>query len=510
MSGGGVENGPTVEGDLAKTPLGHVLIYCLGKRLTGSFVVYPDPRESGDPNARAIIMVRGGMIVATQSTGSTGSTGGTEDTEDTQLARTVLEALAPLCAQTGGAYAFYSGQDRLDPDQATVQGTADPRAVVAHALRNHYPSTVIDSALAGLEGQYIAESADADYHAYGLRPEELAWTRHLGKPVPVDGLLRGAGLLPDQARRMLYLLRITKAIALAAAPVAAATTTPDDGPDGEASDFEPTSQVVPVESLVPPPNLPEPLAKCWKEILGRHHRLEHDDCFQVLGLPRHANSKAAEVAFLKLSRQWSPQRLPPELAPMLPRAKAVFGRMRAAHRTLSDPFRRIEYLADLDAGGGTPSKRHGLGSVRSGVGHLREARRKLREQDLDAALAHAHLAVAADDTNPEAIALYSYLRFEIGERQPQFVDEALANLGLALEINPRCPAAHRFSGLILEHAQRRGEALAHYEQAMREDADDVHSASRWRDLAEAAERESQATLQDRASSIVGKLFSKLG
>jgi len=490
MSGGSGENGPTVEGDLAKTPLGHVLIYCLGKRLTGSFVVYPDPRISGDPNASAVVMVRGGMVVAAQTQ---------------QDGRTVLESLAPLCAQTGGGYAFYSGQDRLDPDRPSVQGTADPRAVVAHALRTGYPSAVVDTVLTGLDGQYVSESRDADYHAYGLRPEELAWTRQLVHAIAVDRLLKGAGLLPDQARRMLYLLRITKAITIAtSAPAHEAEDS------GDTADFEPDSQVVPIENLAPPAGLPEPSAQRWREILGRHHRLEHDDCFQVLGLPRHANSKAADAAFAKLARHWTPQRLPAELAPMMSRAKAVFGRMRAAHRTLSDPWLRIEYLADLDAGGGTPSNRHGLSGVLSAEQHVRRSRRKLQERDNDAALFHAHQAVAADDVQPDAIALYSYLRFEVGGRDPQLVDEALANLAFALEINARNALARRFSGVILEHAGRPHEALEHFAHAMREDPDDVHSASRFRELSELSERESQSSLQDRASSVIGKLFGKLG
>jgi len=83
-----------------------------------------------------------------------------------------------------------------------------------------------------------------------------------------------------------------------------------------------------------------------------HDKLATLDHYELLGVPRDANSEALRAAFMRNSRELRGERLPPELASMRLPAARVMQRMLAAYRMLTDRQSRRTY--DERLRGSTP------------------------------------------------------------------------------------------------------------------------------------------------------------
>lgn len=530
----------TVEGELEKTPFGHVLIYCLGRGLSGSFRVGARPEATPETT----LLVRAGCVVAAQF-----------DSQPESL----RDGLAQLCTWTRGHYAFYGGRNLLDGAAGALEGQEDPRAVVAHALRRDYPAAVINEVVDTLREVHVAPNAELDLAPYALTPLERAWVQAIDGPVATVTLLQDGGLGEAHAARLLYLLRATRAIqvvqapaaaapprAAAAAPVAitehtqeasqspAAPAADTTGTTDAAHDFEPRSEVVEVGGAGAPGGLDAELTALWREVRARHRRLPHDNCFELLDLPHDANSAAAVHAFEALSARLRPDSLPPALQALVSEAGQVFARMREAVQTLGAPARRLVYLCDLDAGGGTPAAPHGLSRVWSVQRHVREAGLMLRQQRHQEALWHAGRATGADPHHPEAQGTHAYAQFLLGPRTQMDTAATLGALERAVRCNPDSPNLHYYIGTVLKHAGYEGRASDHLRRAslapparpQRPEsgpqalagatARDAPEPSALQDAAEQGAAEQDAAEQDaahevtrRAKQTTGRLFGKL-
>jgi hypothetical protein len=87
----------------------------------------------------------------------------------------------------------------------------------------------------------------------------------------------------------------------------------------------------------------------WHEVLDRYRRLQTEDHFLALGVPRTVDLARLDTSFRSESARFQPMHLPPELAPVRPHAEAIVEALHRAYDVLREPGRRQAYLKKLAA-----------------------------------------------------------------------------------------------------------------------------------------------------------------
>src|SRR5262245_44604107 len=118
---------PIAEGDLAKTPFAHVLLYAEKHGLNGTLVVWrPEPGEEKPKQDR--MLFEQGRIVAGRLI---------------DRAPRLDRGLLPLFARTSGPYAFYQDVDLVGGGDATRTGRVDLLPLIAASLRGSSRDDVV-------------------------------------------------------------------------------------------------------------------------------------------------------------------------------------------------------------------------------------------------------------------------------------------------------------------------------------------------------------------------------
>jgi|GEM_PF-579085 len=171
---------------------------------------------------------------------------------------------------------------------------------------------------------------------------------------------------------------------------------------------------------------------------GIAHRalaIENEDLFEVLGLPTGATDEAVRAAFFRLARLWHPDRLPPDLAAFRTEAEKIFDHMARAHRTLTDPDARREWLATRVE---------------------KERPRKDIVRDIEQALARREFALAeeqarkianANSEDAEAHALAAWAMTAAGEAPEETLRAAMPLLDKAVLNDRECERAFFYRGV---------------------------------------------------------------
>ncbi|MDD9936214.1 MAG: hypothetical protein OXT09_21560, partial [Myxococcales bacterium] len=186
---------PIATGTLAKTPLPHLLVYLEQKKLSGTLALWPD--DVGDaPQGQDRILLLKGRPVAGRLL---------------QKTESLRDGMLALFARTNAPYAFYDtnllGDDR-------VSGRVDPLALIAESLRSTAREDVVAAVLQRYEGVALQLLPGAEIGRYQLKPGERALVQLLqNAPSDIATLIAGSGMPEAQARRVIYLLAISKAIA---------------------------------------------------------------------------------------------------------------------------------------------------------------------------------------------------------------------------------------------------------------------------------------------------------
>jgi curved DNA-binding protein CbpA len=154
--------------------------------------------------------------------------------------------------------------------------------------------------------------------------------------------------------------------------------------------------------------------------------------------------EAARASFFRLSKLWHPDRLPAALAPFRIEVERIFEHLARAHRTLTDPDARRDYLATAAAGaplGAAEDKR-----ARSEV--LREIEAALVKREFHLAEASARRLVEADEDDADALALVAWATALAGEASEDTLRAALPQLDRAVSRDRDCERALYYRALL--------------------------------------------------------------
>lgn len=187
----------TATGDLAKTPFGHVLLYILERQLTGTLLLW---RSDADTTPHMQLYAYQGRLLAGRF-----DSGGRE----------LLLALIPLCSRTAGRFAFHADTDIVGRGPGVLVGPLEPVRVIAASLRGPVRNDIIDTVVDGIGTGCMQLKQEVDLEAFGLTDVELRVVQLLtGAPLSVTELCRQARIPSAVTRRLIYLLRVCKAVAV--------------------------------------------------------------------------------------------------------------------------------------------------------------------------------------------------------------------------------------------------------------------------------------------------------
>ncbi len=474
---------PTASGTLAETPLAHLLLYIAERRQTGTLQVRWGSRAREDA---AWIYLRAGRIACARLS---------------ELQHDLMEGLAPLCALDTGDYAYYKVLDLVSGRPDVLGGDIDVRALATRALRIGAREDVVDGALASLGEHLLQLKKDADLTAYGFSGSELSFVRRLERaPQSLEQLMCTPGMPGSMVRRLVYLLRATKAVAMlpAARRTTSGTVRVPAGPSADVDLQGPGSDL-----RRAPASLPAPLQHRWGEIAERWERIQGDNCFQMLELDPSAGTQDVHQAFADAAQRWHPDNLPPELAPLQERAREIFALMCEARDTLGNPASRLEHLTDIDAGGGTPATRHTVANALKADTCYQKAQILARREKLEEALTMVRKAIALDSSRAEYLALCAWLT-HLTQDAPGTASVTVERmLRDALILDGRCERAHHYQALILKRVGQPERALQHFRAALQIDPNNLEAQ---RELRIADMRQQQAQRSD-AQPLLKRLFS---
>jgi curved DNA-binding protein CbpA len=493
---------PIAQGDLAKTPFAHVLLHLHHKQMSGTLVVWPT--AAGVQGQDRILFHEGWPLMGRL----------------VERAAALDRGLLPLFARTEGPYAFYDVDLVGD---APLKGRVDPLMVLAASLRGSARDDVVTAYVDALGGESsVRFKPGVDLKRYQLQPKEAAFVDVVrAAPATVSELVGQCELGPAMARRLLYLLFVTRALerfdpaALApppaARPVAAPAPAPAPAdlpvPDLPLPDMSPEpppapAAPAPVASAppagpplrapgparasfpgragpqgalrfqtgmpVPPPppaGLSPDATAFWNEVIARCQAIDTQTYYTMLDVPRDAGVDLVRKQYFGLAKRWHPDRAIGELAPLRPFVEQVFALFSTAQEVLSDEKKRGVYLRQVQEGGGTPEADRKLEAILWAAKEHQKAEILIRQRAFEQAATLLSAAIQVVDDEPDLLATYGWCIYNLPHSDAR-ITEMLTSVDRALAIEPKHDRAHYYKGMILLRTGKEADAAASFRKAL--------------------------------------------
>jgi hypothetical protein len=202
-------------------------------------------------------------------------------------------------------------------------------------------------------------------------------------------------------------------------------------------------------SVVPPLDAPEALGA--QGIVARATTIEHEDYFDVLGVPRGAAPEVIRSAFLRLAEVWPPDRLPAHLGPFRGEASRIFACLSRAHATLIDPDARRQWLATRENG------KRAAPRPRDEV--LIEVNQLLGRGEIALVASLATDLLRRDEQDLEARAIVAWCRASSAEASPAVLRAGIVELDRVINNDRTCMRAFWYRGVL--HKRLDEPKLAH-------------------------------------------------
>jgi tetratricopeptide (TPR) repeat protein len=481
---------PTANGELSKTPLVHLLVYALDKRLTGSIeLLTTDKRTAaivfanGEPTKVRTsepiaylgrVMLELGFVTEEELSRSLAELAKAKASgqklhgevlvamgvvKEAQVALALREQIGRKLRHIAGLppdtkYGYYDAHDSLPGWGREPSRGVDPFPVLWGMLREFPPWDHVNAALGRIVASPLRMRAGVDGKRLGLEAEELAAIDLLRtKPQRVSDIARAARLNERNAQLLAYLLLATKQVEVL--PPDRSAPKPSDRPSSSrlpssrpsrpgGSKRQGASLKVPT-----PQGISLEMATRWREILERAQTIDRADYFSMLDLARDATRDEVESTFVALAKRWHPDRLPPELAGAREACARVFSRMSEARAALVDDDARAKYMKLLQEGSGSPETQETVANIVDAATSFQKAEVCFKRNDLVQAEKLCRRALDLDPTQPDYHALLAWLVAMKPESQSREKTlECIKMLDKAISLNSRCEKAYFWRGML--------------------------------------------------------------
>lgn len=555
----------TAEGSLARTPFAHVLLYAAQQALSGTLAVWPEGSASEEASGPADrILVHEGFLVGARfaEVGSSLEMGllplftridasyafyADQDLvgagENVRTGK--VDPFAIIAASLRGAARDDVVQEvlgRVDGRALRVRANADitrfaltPKEQIVVELLRAEPSTaeeiIASSGLPARTATRVLYLLVVTKMAEPFDPSRTTSTR-ISASQFVSRLTPSHGApLPSRPSQPSAVLTDTSAGAQrpAAEPEspAAPRSTPSPTPPAAPASASAPSAAAPsasgrrsvpprgkaqgLELPEPPPGLSAEHQSLWNDIGRRAQMVEEQNFFEMLGVSRDTSGQVARDAYFELVKRYHPDRLPPELAALLPFAQTIFRYLTEAHDVVSDEQKRMKYIGLVKDGGGTPAEQKKMNAILDAAMEFQKAEVLTKRRDFDGALRFLRSAIALNPDEADFHMLLATVLFQMhpGERAP--IAEMLTEVNLALTLNDRSDRAHYCKALILKRTGEHAEALRHFRRAAELNSNNVDAVREVRlaTMRGTLPKPPSSDASSGASSGAGGLLSKL-
>jgi curved DNA-binding protein CbpA len=516
---------PIATGTLAKTPLPHLLIYLDQKQLSGTLALWPDVIPENDKRQDRILLLKGRPVAGRLI----------------EPAKTLREGLLKLFYRSEAPYAFYesnllgSGDDRLN-------GRVDPLSLITESLRATARDEVVDGVLDRVGASKLRVQPKVDLVRFEFQPDERTLIELLmAEPASIDAVCADSGLPRGRARRVLYLLLITKSVAPYeaqhpaaaypparashpppnAAPVASPASAPAAGPSAPAAPSSPSlpasgniggmskSPGARLDRLADIPHVPDGLSpdltERWQKVLTRSRLIENQNYFEMLGLDKKASSADAKAEFFKHAKEWHPDRLPGELSPLRPFVEIIFGYLNEAHKVLGDEEQRIAYQRTVREGGGTPAAERLMAQILDSAIAYERVLVFGRKHQYDEALDLLQKILSITKDEPDYHAMLGWLLMQKFPGNDAPLQKITESLDRAIELHADHEKAQLYKAQLLKRLGKFPEALRHFKRVVSINPNNLDAAREVR-VANMREENKDKTAVKGPGGLLGKLL----
>ena len=492
---------PLAQGDLAKTPFAHLLLYVERQALNGTLVVWKP--EAGDERPKQDrIRFESGVPVAGRLI---------------ETASRLERAMLPLFARTDGPYAFYADTDLVGGGESVREGKVDLLPLITASLRGSSRDDVVATVVRGFGDAKLRFRHGVDLASLGLLPEELTTLELLrAEPVSAERLAEMSPLPARMVLRLVYLLALTKSIEAwdgaetvqSGQPSPARSVPPEDEKKRDEKrekkkqrdEAKGKNKGAPEPPPPPPPGLSTEHRKLWEEIAARAVAIDTETYYDMLDVPRDASAAAIQKAYFGHVKKWHPDRVPKELDGIRSHAEMIFRHLTRAQETLTDENIRGRYLAAVQDGGGTPEADRAMNAIVGAAMEFRKVEILMRRREWDAALKIVDDCIDAIPDDPDYHATRGWLLFQMGDEARRF--DVMTSLDRALAITEAHDKGHFYKGMVLKRQNKHEQALVHLTRAAELNPKNIEAVREVR----IAQMRDPDTKKGGGDSFFGKLF----
>jgi curved DNA-binding protein CbpA len=215
-----------------------------------------------------------------------------------------------------------------------------------------------------------------------------------------------------------------------------------------------------------PGGLSPELTDRWQKVLTRSRLIENQNYFEMLSLDKKATGADVKAEFFKHAKEWHPDRVPAELAPLRPFVEIIFGYLNEAHKVLGDDEQRLAYVRTVREGGGTPAAERLMQQILdSAIAYERVlvfARKHHYDEALD--LLQKILTITKDEPDYHAMLGWLLMSKYPGPDAP--IKQITESLDRAIELHADHEKAQLYKAQLLKRLGRHPEALRHYKRVV--------------------------------------------
>ncbi|MCA9601362.1 MAG: DnaJ domain-containing protein [Polyangiales bacterium] len=499
---------PIAQGDLAQKPFAHLLLYLEQRAMSGTLAIWP--ADSGEAGQDRVLILDGRPTSARWRSGI----------------GTLEKGLLELFARAKGPYAFYAA-DLVGTSEGVVSGRIDSHALLVAAIRaGSLRDDVVNALLARYGQSKLRIRLGTDLQRFRFQAKEDAFVQVLrAAPGTVDELARISGS-PRLAKQLLYVLTITQSVepyegttqalkssasGVLMSPLASGSSGHFRVPSSTGLTKAPTdaqrsrtpasgmqqASVPPPKKLELPPAPPSGLAPAlkerWKAVADRVQGMENQNHFQMLGLSDSATGVEANEAYLKLAKDWHPDRFPPELASLKPWVDRIFHHMTTAKDVLSDDKERADHLKAIQAGGGTPESDRQVNAIVYAAMEFQKVEVLVRRREWDEALAILKQAMEMNDGEPDYHAMEAWILYNRHTNKSAPFPKMLAAADKAIALREEHERANFYKALILKRMGEEQKALRFFRKAAELNPRNIEAAREVRIASLRSEKEGSAS-----------------
>ena len=491
---------PSATGTLGATPFVELLVYTLDHALTGSLVL---EEPGGHKHA---LSFRQGAVTKARASGAL--RGELERVTGSATLRATLLAFARLPEAT--AYGYYDGVDLLERMPASTEPVGSPLLLAWTVIREAADPKRVAELVARLAGRPLRLDARVPASSFAADPDAAAIVQRLRASPLGHAELEALGLLPrERLERFLYALALFRHLDLGGTlgPVGVSPS----GRSGMMAAVTGKSAAIPAVSAAtkstpdPAPTTAQRVElEAWKTRLeGDHHT--------VLGVPQSATQDQIQSAFLRLAKQWHPDRVAdadPATRELAPR---IFARVSEARTVLLDPLQRRPSMARGSAVSSAQEDEQ-VERVLAAATAFQKAQILLKARNFAGAEAEAKSALAQDPDQPDYLALVAWIAAQKPEAD---VARAIAELDRALLKRPNDATARWYRGQLRKRAGQEGLAIQDFRAVVELDPRHVDAQREIRlyEMRSEARREGKNPEPPSGASgerpgLLGKLFKR--